>query len=937
MNMTEKDILRKNEAYIIRIIQPSCILPCMPDFLTDHEEQIKATETQKGPTEAASLMMSLIYDLPETPGWHRMLLDGFSSAGYCTLAEAIEINDFATIEKAAAHKEELRKLKFMLNDVKAKDLLLHISGVLLPSQRERVQQEIEQRGNTSAMQVLLDFLLRTDNPSWYSVFLEALRRGGFGHLMKVLDDQNENSAGQRGAEGKSEAVEEMELSFSEEAGHSNLCARADSVKDGCQPTSNKEDVPTLVNLRNYQKELAAPALMGKNTIICSPTGSGKTVVAMEICKQHLEQRTEESERKVVFLANTIPLCQQQMEMFQKYFENTDTVVNGHFGDNANPLAIKLSVEADDIIVMTPKLLEINLEDGNIPGLSKFTLIFFDECHHTMKNHSYSAIMKMYLDIKLGPEPKPTLPQIVGLTASVGVGKAKNEHEAKEHIYQLCANLDTDTISTVRQYEDELHSHVFVASKDVIIVQRRKSNPFMDIVLELMAHVESFARNTYNIDKLSKIPRSTRGSQSYEQWIVEVQKNCKVLTLDNKDEEKKVCRKLVTCTEHLRKYNDCLIISEDAREKDAFRYLLEYFNNMDPEFFDETDEKLVNYFQEKKAALEKFSNDSVADNPKLSQLLLVFEEQYRFKPETRTILFVRTRALAEAIKEWVLETPALAHLRPKVLIGRRKTENVEGMSLHNQKAALDAFQEGGSKLLIATSVADEGIDIATCNLVLLYDYVGNVIKMIQTRGRGRAKDSLCILITSKSESATRQEMNVLQEKMMYDAISSIQKINHNQFLSKVNKIQAIMKKTHDMERQRDKSRNRETDIFVLLCGKCSTIACNSKDLRVIKDSHRVVINKKFIELCNVTPHPKPKKYDDIEMKRKIACRNCNHDWGIMGSYLGLPDLPLLKTDGFAFINSRTQTKRNVRKWQDFPGVIEDFNILEMSTASQGKGE
>ena len=58
-----------------------------------------------------------------------------------------------------------------------------------------------------------------------------------------------------------------------------------------------------------------------------------------------------------------------------------------------------------------------------------------------------------------------------------------------------------------------------------------------------------------------------------------------------------------------------------------------------------------------------------------------------------------------------------------------------MTLPVQKCVLDAFRtDGDNKILIATSVADEGIDIAQCNLVLLYEYVGNVIKMIQTRGK-----------------------------------------------------------------------------------------------------------------------------------------------------------------------------------------------------------
>lgn len=63
-----------------------------------------------------------------------------------------------------------------------------------------------------------------------------------------------------------------------------------------------------------------------------------------------------------------------------------------------------------------------------------------------------------------------------------------------------------------------------------------------------------------------------------------------------------------------------------------------------------------------------------------------------------------------------------------------------MTLPAQKGALDAFRTNGdNKILIATSVADEGIDIAECNLVILYEYVGNVIKMIQTRGERSFND------------------------------------------------------------------------------------------------------------------------------------------------------------------------------------------------------
>lgn len=56
-----------------------------------------------------------------------------------------------------------------------------------------------------------------------------------------------------------------------------------------------------------------------------------------------------------------------------------------------------------------------------------------------------------------------------------------------------------------------------------------------------------------------------------------------------------------------------------------------------------------------------------------------------------------------------------------------------MTKVQQIDALSLFKEGRHKIVIATSVAEEGLDIQKCNLVIRYSYVSNEIAMVQARG------------------------------------------------------------------------------------------------------------------------------------------------------------------------------------------------------------
>lgn len=80
-----------------------------------------------------------------------------------------------------------------------------------------------------------------------------------------------------------------------------------SISDGahCAGAAKGPDTDDIV-LRDYQMDVARPALEGKNVIICLPTGSGKTRVAVYIAKKHLDGRkVERQSGKVVVLVNKV--------------------------------------------------------------------------------------------------------------------------------------------------------------------------------------------------------------------------------------------------------------------------------------------------------------------------------------------------------------------------------------------------------------------------------------------------------------------------------------------------------------------------------------------------------------------------------------------------------------------------------------------------------
>uniref|UniRef100_A0A452S4B7 Antiviral innate immune response receptor RIG-I n=1 Tax=Ursus americanus TaxID=9643 RepID=A0A452S4B7_URSAM len=920
MSAEDRQNLHAFRDYVVKTLDPTYILSYMaPWFKDDEVQHIQAEKNNKGTTEAASLFLKFLLELQEE-GWFRGFLDALGHAGYSGLYEAIETWDFRKIESLEEYRLLLKRLQpEFKTTVNPKDILPEISGCLISQECEEIIQVCSNKGLMAGAEKMAECLLRSDKENWPKTLKLALEieESQFSQLWIV--DKDAKNVELKVLEDDEIETSDIQIFYKEEPECPNLS----------QNPSPPSASPTFTQLkpRNYQLELALPAKEGKNTIICAPTGCGKTFVSLLICEHHLKKFPQGQKGKVVFFAIQLPVYEQQKSVFSKYFEKLGYKVAGVSGATSEIVSVEEIVENNDIIILTPQILVNSLRKGTVPSLSVFTLMIFDECHNTGKHHPYNMIMFNYLDQKLGGSSDP-LPQVIGLTASVGTGDAKNTTEAMEYICKLCASLDTSVIATVKDNLEELEEIVYKPQKFFRKVKLRTTDRFKCIISQLMRETESLAKKifdelgTVTLENVFQIQNRNFGTQKYEQWILSVQKTCILFQLPDKEEESRICKALYLYTSHLRKYNDALIINEHARMKDALDYLKDFFANVRAAGFDEIEQNLTWRFEEKLRELESVSMDPGNENPKLQDLSFILQEEYHLNPESRTILFVKTRALVDVSFFLLGKVPSLVScVMPSA--------SDAGMTLPAQKCALDAFRtDGDNKILIATSVADEGIDIAQCNLVILYEYVGNVIRMIQTRGRGRARGSKCFLLTSNADVIEKEKINIYKEKMMNDSILRLQTWNEAVFKEKVLQIQIQEKLIRDSQGKVERVPDKENK--KLLCRKCKGFACYTADIRVVEDCHYTVVGDDFRKCYVSKLHPKPKSFGYFEKTAKIFCsrENCSHDWGIHVKYKTF-EIPVIKIESFVVEDIATGAQKLYAKWRDFLLEKIPFDAAEMS--------
>ena len=160
---------------------------------------------------------------------------------------------------------------------------------------------------------------------------------------------------------------------------------------------------------------------------------------------------------------------------------------------------------------------LNALKENEMRISDLNMLIMDECHHTILNHPYNAIMEAYYTTCRQNSSAP-LPQIIGLTASLGVGASD---DPQSHYVRICANLDCECITYVRRpenVEELLRLNPRPQRDQIVPVQPR------DMAAEFATEVMMMMRELMTLQEMkvivSHVPHEL-GTQPFENWAVQV--------------------------------------------------------------------------------------------------------------------------------------------------------------------------------------------------------------------------------------------------------------------------------------------------------------------------------------------------------------------------------------------------------------------------------
>ncbi|MFX1572490.1 MAG: DEAD/DEAH box helicase [Promethearchaeota archaeon] len=526
--------------------------------------------------------------------------------------------------------------------------------------------------------------------------------------------------------------------------------------------------------RQYQNNIVSTC-KNKNSLVVLPTGLGKTIIAILLINYTLKKYLHS---KVIILAPTRPLVSQHKDSCEQFL-NINLKEIALLTGKITPEKRIIQFKNSKIIISTPQVIKNDLMRGRY-DLTQVSLIVFDEAHKTKGNYAYNFLSKEYIDTCNDP-------LILGLTASPG----KNY----ERIQEICDNLYIENIifknyedEDVKNYIYEIDTYINFISLPIKIVELSEiwQNLF-EKFLRFFIKSKLLPPNKPYYSKLDflGISRDLTLSLRYEKGD----------NLEISDEEFleylyykspkiiDVVKKKNLNVESIFSYcSSCISLLHakdllETQDISVFKLFIEKIEDKASDNFLSA-KRIINseHFKHIKAELEK-EDQTKLTHPKMNKIISIIKEEKNEFNNKKLLIFTQYRDMAKYLKR-KLANVFNNQLKVEKFIGQTNKIDDNGFSQHKQIEILKKFREGKINILIATSVAEEGLDIPNVDAIIFYEPVPSEIRLIQRRGRtGRFAPGRCyILVTENTVDVPFHIVARRKEGFMKSVLSSPEQIN-----------------------------------------------------------------------------------------------------------------------------------------------------------------
>ena len=484
--------------------------------------------------------------------------------------------------------------------------------------------------------------------------------------------------------------------------------------------------------RLYQETIFSKATT-KNTLVVLPTGLGKTALAMMMAKHRLELYPES---KILILAPTKPLVQQHLDTFRKHLDISEDKFVLFTGEIA-PLKREEQWKNASVVFSTPQSIENDVISDRI-NLEEVSLLVFDEAHRATGDYSYNFIAQQY-------NKKSKHPRILGLTASPG--------SDLEKISEVCKNLHIENVEVRTETDSDVKDYVQEVKIDFVKVD--------------LPPAFSFIRKS--IDDIYKSKLNQVKNLGYLNSVLVRKTDLLALqaklhgSLNSGDKSPEIFKSISLIAEATKIHHALELL-----ETQGIHSLYMYLQKMMEEASRGASKAVKNLVDDEKFRLvfemtKKLYENNV-EHPKIRELRRIVN----LNKNKKMIIFTQYRDTASKINK---EIGGIT--KSMIFVGQAKKAET-GLTQKQQKQILDDFRNDAFNVLIATSVAEEGLDVPSVDLVVFYEPIPSAIRTIQRRGRtGRNENGkVVVLIAKNTRDEAYQWVTHHKEKKMHRILKDL---------------------------------------------------------------------------------------------------------------------------------------------------------------------